>query len=303
MAPPLAHAPAASRELSSLLSALKLPGGRLSASLVTVARFFSLPLDSTLLAAIRRQALAAAAADLPPPAQQKPGAGGRLKPSIEAFTLAAAAAADKDAPLNAAALAEYAHAIDPDSRGGNQNSSGTGGQEPDNKRRNQRQHNPDTLTTPQLLTPSLLREKLLDTTPHNSTLAAFNTLPGRNGQRWLVFPFTVTQGKADYRISLRILLNSPAVESRSALICLDLTEPSLGTRRLVVVDAANGKPVRARLIVRPAVPAHRLKSLSKALAALLGLPPERVTAEHCGALFPLVPDSGEPPPESFDQTV
>jgi hypothetical protein len=103
-----ASGPAASRSLSpvtqnrvfSLLSSLGLPRDSLSASIVSFARFFSLPLEPELLAEVRRQTIASGAA-------ANPG-GGKNR---EALSLAALAATDKGLRLSAAALEEYSAAI------------------------------------------------------------------------------------------------------------------------------------------------------------------------------------------------
>jgi hypothetical protein len=89
---------------NSLVSQLKLPQDALSRSLVTFARLFSLPLETSLLSALRREALNAA---------QKAASGGlaALTPS-DAAAMAAAAAASKDITMTESALAEYAAAIE-----------------------------------------------------------------------------------------------------------------------------------------------------------------------------------------------
>ena len=301
---PLAAA-SVSRQLPALLASLGLPGDRLSASLITFARFFSLPMDSALLSAIRRQALQAAAesgasanAALPRPERESSGEASLAKTVADAFVLAALAAADKDAPVSTAALAEYAAALDPDGGG-----AGQGGEEPDKKRQQNNDKEPDAYDALETLTPSLLKEKLLHNTAQNPTLTLLNSLPSKNGRRWLVFPFRFTQDGADYHISLRILLDSSSPENRNGRVCLDIAQPARGLRRLVVVDSANGRPDRARLLLRPACPAKTLKAMSGALAAILEIPLERVSAENCGDFFPLVPDSGEPLPPVIDEAV
>ncbi|MDR2135226.1 MAG: hypothetical protein LBO76_01280, partial [Treponema sp.] len=56
--PPLREAPPL-LPLASLIDALKLPPGRWSASILSFAKFFSLPLEGNFLSLIRRRALEA----------------------------------------------------------------------------------------------------------------------------------------------------------------------------------------------------------------------------------------------------
>jgi hypothetical protein len=99
---PTAKTPAAAsaKPLSSLINAAGLPADKLSASIISFARFFSLPLKPELMASIRRQSLS--------PESSAPGR--------ETLSLAAAAAESKGVELRPKGLEWFAEAIDPDWR-------------------------------------------------------------------------------------------------------------------------------------------------------------------------------------------
>jgi hypothetical protein len=109
------------QDLSALVRGFGLPADRLSASIVSAARYFSLPLEPGLLAKLRREVSAAvrettAAAGEETEAGGETKAGGMTVPAREALSMAAAAAASRGAALRREALDEYAAAIDPGRR-------------------------------------------------------------------------------------------------------------------------------------------------------------------------------------------
>jgi hypothetical protein len=97
---------AAARDIRSLLTSLKFPGGELSASILSFAKFFSLPLDGPSLGKVRRRALSGP--DRRPGNASPPASGFQFR---EALALAALASAAKGLELNSEALAAYARAL------------------------------------------------------------------------------------------------------------------------------------------------------------------------------------------------
>ena len=218
---------------SGLLKSLKLPVDQLSNSIVSFAKFFSLPLEPVMLANIR------ALSFMPQPArgrsdtafthaaQNDSGAPGNetdaeasglaVQKSREALALAALASADKGANLSQTALEEYAAAIDPEQQSehgkGRQNnreqpdsgeqangSSQTGAQK--GKQLPLREN-----TLSPVDSPLSLKELFIDSSSEKPALDFLNRIPGRNGQRWLAFPLCFTENGVLYRITLRILLD------------------------------------------------------------------------------------------------
>ena len=291
--PPKVSIPAVPRSVSSLLVSLGLPLDRLSALVVSFSRFFSLPLEPSVLSGIRRQALNAAALEHSGIFSSRIGepvsAGSESAAAVgEALVLAAAAAADKNAVLSPAALAGLAFAIDPDSRGkGQKNGEKPGGQGRDSKKQDGKAGSQRHDVPLGAVSPSILKEKLLSYAEQNAALNIVNGLRGRNGQRWLAIPFDFVDKGREYRISLRVLLDAAAGETGKGRMCLDVVQSGTGGRRLFVMDASGaGEKARLRLLLRPARKPGALKRLRGALAAVMGLPKEHVSvcnfAEYCG---------------------
>jgi hypothetical protein len=275
---------------SSLFAALGLPVDRLSPALVSALTFFSLPLDSSLLAALRRDVLRAAVSetaanngDVPPKA-----AADCVSPAgSEAFALAAASVADKGVNLEAPALAEYAAAIDPDSGGRGQN-----GEKKDRRRGGK----DGEAETPDIASPVWLKEQFLKAAEQNSMLNILNYIPGKNGQRWIVLPFNFSEKGGEYFAALRIMLDT-ADQGRQICVrrlAFDIAGKGGAAegRWLFVMEAAGGAAHSLKLLLRPKRSPQALDRLRRKLASALGIPAERVFAENSDT-FPLVPDSGE----------
>jgi hypothetical protein len=318
--------PHGSRSLAALLGSLGLPADRLSGSIVSFARFFSLPLEPNFLANIRRQS------NLPgqsPQTEQETEKAGRpavlpaeadLFRNREALSLAATAAADKGVELSRAGLEDYAAAIDPDRRdtGGHE----TGGEDPgdtgnrgasgQNAGGKNRKDGSNAEIDAIIAGDSLgLKEKLLELGENNPMLDLLNRLPGKNGQRWIVLPFSIVEQGKLYRISLRILLDAGL---SSGHLALEITAGPAGTdpaaperRWLFALDRPKGDNPRLRLYLWPSAPPKTLKSLGQELAACVGLPPEGVFVQICAQIreesFPFAENSRENVLRSINEEV
>jgi hypothetical protein len=290
------------KSISPLLSSLGLPADRLSAALVSFFRFFSLPLEPSLLAKTRRQALQAGS----------PGASADTPQ--EAAALAATAAADKGVELDPAGLGRYAAAIDPEPQperdnetgggaSGNMQGQGEGGRNGGSQNKDKRRR-PDPENAAAIAAdPSMLKKKIIEAGAENPLLNLLNRLPGRNGQRWMVFPFSFTEQGLPYRASLRILLHEDPAgngQGRADHMALDIVQgaaPGKTARRwLFGMNTANGKNPRLQVYLRPPLRKGTLVSLGRNLAALLEIPGECVSvqnyAQHCADFFPFT-ENGE----------
>jgi hypothetical protein len=241
-ATPSAKPPSAPLSVAALVAGAGLPSDKLSASVVAFARFFSLPLKPELLAAIRRQGVAPQphlAKTATPPA---PAAQALTEPNAarEAFSLAAAAAESKGVKLNAAGLEAYAAAVDPDLR---ERDRGKGGRE-------RRDENPDDAEKEKAdskVPPSAsgLRETVLESAEKTDLLAVLNRLPGKDGRRWIVLPFTYTSGGRELSVSMRVLLEGDTPGTiRACRMVLDIAgqEGENGEtegRRVFVAESAD----------------------------------------------------------------
>jgi hypothetical protein len=222
-----------------VILSLGIPRDTLSVSLLSFLKYFSLPLDTESIRQIRREVLALEDTGTLKDEIQKDGA---PKTRRETVALAAAAVRDKGLSLSVEALREYAAAIGgnerPESRrnreagaeprdgpedrqgdGGTPREAGDGaagggqdgnggergggenrGKQPDGRR-------PGTGTTPPGgLTPEGLREAA-ESAAQGGLLDLLNKLPGKNGRRWIVLPFSYAAGGVDFKVSLRILLS------------------------------------------------------------------------------------------------
>ncbi|MDR2479241.1 MAG: hypothetical protein LBD48_08010, partial [Treponema sp.] len=316
--------PPASQNLaaySALLKSLGLPADRLSTALVSFARFFSLPLESSLLTKIRRQALQAAAPE---------NSGPPASAVREAAALAATAAEDKGAALSPAALESYAAALDPEAQpddqirnekipsgkegvedrdsetsGGNSGDmgkQGEGDRSEGHQNKDKRPRRPDSEINDVIAGGPLgIKAKMLAASVQNPLLNLLNQLPGKNGQRWIVLPFSFTEQGESYRVSLKILLHEvPAGnsgEARAEHMALDIVKGAANgkaeQRWLFSIDRANDKNPQLQVRLRSVRRKEALSSLGRNLAALLDIPPECVSVHHCAESFPLVEDSSE----------
>jgi hypothetical protein len=261
-----------------------LPQDRLSASIISFARFFSLPLEPSLLAHIRRQALRAGNPG-PSGASQghSPLAPERSETPFlpEGTVCAAAAAIDKGVELSPGGLLEYASAIDPEQQG-------SGGQDRGSGKQAQEDENPDAkgrkADNAALIAadPLRLKDTMLEAGERNPLLDLLNRLPGRNGQRWIVLPFSFTANGGQYRLSLSVLLEPQGDAGRMSLeiVRTEAETPARERRWLCALDRTGGLQAQLRLGVWPARAEGDLQALAVELAAAMELPPDRVSVQN-----------------------
>jgi hypothetical protein len=292
-------APVSVRSASSLASAAGLPQDKLSASIVTFARFFSLPLKPEMLSAIRRQAFSPQNA--PPSASSQSAASPEAKDTSgstaakvrEALSLSAAAAESKGVELQQKALEAYAEAVDPEL----QKRQNSGEQK---KKRRDKDQNEKLKTSP--ITASALEKTVLQSVQNNPLLDILNKLPGKNGQRWIVLPFNFPQDDPEYRVSMRILLDEQT-PNRAACMALDIAENAdTGRRWMFMLESANDKPVRLTCYLRHEFPPTAQSRLKRELSSLLQIPSERVSVKNSEDSFPCESERGEQLP-SIDEAV
>ena len=213
-----------------MIKAAGLPADKLSASIVSFARFFSLPLKPELMASIRRQSLS--------PETSAPGR--------ETLSLAAAAAESKGVELRPKGLEWFASAIDPDWRRQDP-------EERDRRERRHKKHNQENAPKIGTLSAVGLKEMVLESAEKYSpsaVAALLNKLPGKNGQRWMVFPFDFCESGREFRVSLRILLSADnQTPNNVACMALDIAESE--RRWLFVMNPA--KDPRTRRGIAPGV--------------------------------------------------
>jgi len=228
--------PAASRSAASLAAAAGLPPDKISASIVSFARFFSLPLKPQVLADIRRQAftpqlskqftsqqltsqqfalqqLTSQSSNLSQLAvlktaitsadtsalmtEEKSSAAVKIR---EALSLAAAAAESKGVELQSKSLEFYAEVIDPELEKRQSEED-----KQHRKDKKEQEENESNKTNP--ITAGSLKKTADEYTEKNPLLDLLNRLPGKNGQRWIVIPFDFQNENMQFKVSMRILLD------------------------------------------------------------------------------------------------
>ncbi|MCL2270974.1 MAG: hypothetical protein FWC24_06490 [Treponema sp.] len=302
--PSAAAPPAAPRSASAIIAAAGLPVDKLSASIISFARFFSLPLKPEVMAAIRHQAMAqpAMAAALPESAKHAAGASGvRAADNCrEIISLAAAAAESKGVELHPNGLEKYAEAIDPDWQKRHNPDDQNRRERKNKNRRDQGKDNPPSKIGS--ITAAILKETALETMAKNLLLDILNRLPAQDKRRWIVLPFHFSDDNREFNVSLRILLEAGnQAPNRAACMALDIAENSSlerpeaghsvsGTRRLFVLESdipANQlSACRLSVYLQPEPPPKAVAPLVRELSGLLEIPPERITVKTRPESFP-----------------
>jgi len=299
------------RSASSLAAAAGLPQDKLSASIVTFARFFSLPLKPEMLSAIRRQSFSPQGASQSTPlrsvvssasqqisaasSEAKDTSGSMAAKTREALSLSAAAAESKGVELHPKALEIYAEAVDPEW----QKRQNSGGQK--KRQRDKDQNEKERIKTVSITAPALERT-LLQSVQNDPLLDILNKLPGKNGQRWIVFPFDFPQDDPEFKVSMRILLDELS-SNRSSCMALDIAENAdTGRRWMFMLESANDKPVRLTCYLYPELPPTAQSRIKRELSSLLEIPPERVFVKNSEDSFPCESERSEQLP-SIDEAV
>jgi hypothetical protein len=318
-APGPAAVPAGPRTLSALIQVLGLPPDTLSASILSFAKHLSLPLNPGLLAKIRRDSLSG-----------EPQAQGRDIQSALALASAAAASKGLELSreaLTAYALALTGQSpIDPDQSGG-QGQSGGGspdgsggspdgsGDSPDGSGGGSPgsdgspdggngSGNPDGgdgggsggetaggLRAEDLIRAEGLREKLAALEEQSPLLSLLNRAPGKNGERWVVLPFTFSQDGTDYRVVLRVLIDKPFSEDLPGRLALDISgEGRTALRWFFMYHRSAGKAPRLTARFWPPESASTLRAFKKELARTLSIHSKEIDLQNDKEIPLFAPD-------------
>jgi hypothetical protein len=222
----------------------------------------------------------------------------------EALALAAAAARDKGAVLSARGLGDYARSlmepsltglspaeqleVDPDGGNGSDSSGSDNGTGSGDRKGQGKNH----------LSPDELKEKVSEISEKNPLLNLLNRLPGKNGQRWIVLPFSFTGEGIEYRVSLRILLRETSLQWPNGSIpakigadYLNLDISGGDRRRRFIITREGDDFSRIKLLLWPPEKKRAVKSMQKALACLFQLQPEQVIITNSSEFPPFAENS------------
>jgi hypothetical protein len=291
----------APKTLSGLVQALGLPRDSLSSSILSFARYFSLPLNPGLMAKIRRESLSAAPAE----ASRGEALSPRSRNAQSAAAFAAAAAAARGLELSREGLAAYAAAIDPDypedsgdsaksscpdaepgqNSGGDSGPGGRkngerGGGAPGNFGGGPRDGG---LNQDELVEPDSLREKILELEGQRPLLGFLNRIPGKNGESWISLPFTFIRGDMEYRVSLFIDAAASFSKLSPGRLGMDISggprdKPLF--RWFFRYDKLAGGESRLRARFWPPEPKGALRSFQKELAGLFFIQKNKIILQN-----------------------
>ena len=255
------------------------------------------------MAAMRRQALTPPTTPLTA-AENAPDSK-TVTQNREALSLAAAAAESKGVELGPQGLEQFAQAIDPDWQKR---------QDPDERNRKRQHKNPDEQEKENapaktgLLSAAGVKEIALRAAEKDPLLAILNKLPGKNGQRWLTLPFSFSEDGREYKVSLRILLETvkPTL-NHAARMAVDIAESETGRRWLFVLNGPNrhGKSAVSGLTVylQPEPPPKAIASLTRELSGLMEIPIERIAVKSWTESFPCESGGTDDAPRAINEAV
>ncbi|MCL2179811.1 MAG: hypothetical protein FWB83_01660 [Treponema sp.] len=287
---------------ASLAASAGLPADKISASVVSFARFFSLPLKPQVLADIRKaafppQALSQSALQsaqqstlraMPHQSAQPVLAGAGQEASLaaiktafekarEAVLLSVAAAESKGVELNQKALDHYTEAVDP-----RQNSD-------QRRQKDHNDHGEKTNKKLEKISADNLKKTAGDFLEKDLLLNILNKLPGKNGQRWIVIPFDFSDDGIEYRVSMRILLEN---DERAAGMALDIytVDKDQGldanNRRLFVFESADNRLMRLTVYLQSENQKKNHSQFINDLSQVLEIPVDRISVKISDESFP-----------------
>jgi len=215
---------------------LGFPKDALSVAILAFARYFSVSLSPAIMKTLRREILASGKPSSPETPDEKT--------ALEAEAFSALIAMDKGVVLSRQALEHYARFLSfPDENFSRQ----------DEKEDRDREESPEE---------EELRIILEEEESNDDALAFLNHLPGKNGQRWLVFPFSVKIKGIEFQVFFRLLKKEPvsAGEKGNLHLIVDISGPKKQWRCFL---KKAGEKFLADLRVYPRQSPRALKNLQK----------------------------------------
>jgi hypothetical protein len=127
----------------------------------------------------------------------------------------------------------------------------------------------------------------------NPLLGLLNRLPGKKGERWIVFPFTLAGKTLEFRVSLRILLRENAYAGFPGRLALDISggEPEDPVLRwLFIYDKTPGGEPDMKVHLWPPEQEKTLEKFRRELSGLLGIHPKQIELQNDGKLSSFAAD-------------
>ena len=223
-------------------AALGLPQDVLSITLLTFARLFSLAPGADLMANLRKEVLGSGSSS---PKTEKE------KAVLEAKALAAIAALDKGVILSRDSLEAYAAVAD------------SGEFSRKHKNQKDKQDFSEQKEEPETRDLQELFENFEQNGNDEHSLNFLNRIPGKNGQRWIVWPFNYSSGGTELKVLVRLLIKEPRINplGSGGFIIADITGPKRNWH-FFLNKSAEAK-LEADISVFPALASKDLKALRK----------------------------------------
>ena len=226
-------------------AAMGFPKDALSTAILAFARLFSLSLNPALMGNLRREALASGKSSSPGKAKDKA--------ALEAEALALLSSLDKGVELSPEALARYAAYFVPEAGTQGTGSEGTG---------SQGKQEPG-----QAPTAEELRAIARDQEKKDGFLDFLNSVPGKNGQQWKVFPFKIIIKGIELCVVIRTLKRGQAYSGEDEQVIADIAGPVRQWR--FFLRKTTGK-MKADIRVYPEYTPEALKVLTREARRFLG---------------------------------
>jgi len=232
-------------------SALGFPQDTLSITLVAFLRFFSISPDPLSFKTLRREILTSLKTSSPGSTKEKA--------ALEAKALALVSAFDKGVNLSQEALEKYARSLEPMAFAGN----GETAEENtitlrDNEEECSLDENPDA---------EELRIIAQKQSQDDNFFDLLNSLPGKNGIYWKVFPFKIRVRGTELKVFLRLLKREPLCPGQHDFVIVDITGSKRQWRCLL---GHSGGELRADIRIYPGLPDRDLKLLLREAETFLG---------------------------------
>ena len=232
-------------------AALNLPIDTLSLTLLAFSRFFSLTPSQALLTTLRREVLSSSKTSSPQTTAEKA--------AFEAKAMAASAAFDKGLSLSGEAFERYARFLEAPAHQGDRDAGGKDAMPGGGKG-----NSPDREEVP---TKEELQTIAEEEAKKDKVLDFLNSVPGKNGQYWVVLPFDINVKGTELKVVMRILKGGPLFTGGNEHLIVDITGPKRQYRCFL---KKNDGKLRVKVRVYPELSARALKLLSKKAEKFFG---------------------------------
>ena len=248
--------------LKQSAAALGLPVDTLSVALLAFSRLFSFNLSPAFIGALRRDFLAQGKASSPETAGEKA--------AMEAEALGLIAALDKGVTLSPEALEQYARFLLPPAFTGKtetkeeDDSSAKDGTAVPGAKGGAKGSPPDREEAPGEGEVQAIAEEQVK---KHTLLDLLNSLPGKNGQHWTVFPLKINVRGTELQVFIRILKREFFSAAESEYVIADIAGPKRQWRCFLGKKAGT---LRADIRVYPEMSPRTLAVLTKEAERFLG---------------------------------